>query len=182
MQWSPRRSELRLYVCGFCEVESARGGHGTRRAITARVRIRGDTVVLAEEWRLEIRAGSTSDPVPVELERGGWRGGLADTCRRRGWAWAVCPVFDRRVWRRCLYGGLATRRRETKSGRNFLPDPNGVPRHAADIRPRHPLVDRCTEHVARCATLQQRRPDSVVGNFEVVRQSAFFAIHASVAF
>ena len=53
---------------------------------------------------------------------------------------------------------------------------------AADIRPRHPLVDRCTEHVARCATLQQRRPDSVVGNFEVVRQSAFFAIHASIAF
>ena len=74
MQWSPRRSELRLYVCGFCEVESARGGHGTRRAITARVRIRGDTVVLAEEWRLEIRAGSTSDPVPVELERGGCAG------------------------------------------------------------------------------------------------------------
>ena len=53
---------------------------------------------------------------------------------------------------------------------------------AADIRPRHPLVDRCTEHVARCATLQQRRPDSVVGYFEVVRKSAFFATHASVAF
>ena len=119
MQWSPRRSELRLYVCGFCEVESARGGHGTRRAITARVRIRGDTVVLAEEWRLEIRAGSTSDPVPVELERGGWRGGgggVADTCRRRGWAWAVCPVFDRRVWRRCLYGGSRTRHTEVGHG------------------------------------------------------------------
>ena len=33
-----------------------------------------------------------------------------------------------------------------------------------------------------CGHIQKRRPSSVVGNFEMVRKSAFFAIHASVAF
>ena len=53
---------------------------------------------------------------------------------------------------------------------------------AADIRPRLPLVGRCTEHVLRCATIQQRPSNSVVGILEVVRQSAFFATHASADF
>ena len=53
---------------------------------------------------------------------------------------------------------------------------------AADIRPRLPVVGAQIELVARYLCVQKRRPGSVVGNFEVVRQSAFFAIHASVAF
>ena len=53
---------------------------------------------------------------------------------------------------------------------------------AADIRPRLPLLARPTLHITRCGSSQKRRPDSVVGNFEVVRQSAFFAIHASADF
>ena len=54
---------------------------------------------------------------------------------------------------------------------------------AADIRPRRSLLDRCTEHVVRCATIQQRPcSNSVVGILEVVRKSAFFATHASIAF
>ena len=53
---------------------------------------------------------------------------------------------------------------------------------AADVRPRLPLVVSPVELDERYRRVQKRRPGSVVGNFEVVRQSAFFAIHASVAF
>ena len=53
---------------------------------------------------------------------------------------------------------------------------------AADIRPRLPVVGAQIELAARYLCVQKRRPDSVVGNFEVVRQSAFFATHASIAF
>ena len=53
---------------------------------------------------------------------------------------------------------------------------------AADVRPRLPLVVSPVELDERYRRVQKRRPGSVVGNFEVVRQSAFFAIHASAAF
>ena len=53
---------------------------------------------------------------------------------------------------------------------------------AADVRPRLPLLVRCTELAERCATVQQRCSDSVVGNLQVVRKSAFFAIHTSADF
>ena len=53
---------------------------------------------------------------------------------------------------------------------------------AADIRPRRPLLSVPTLHITGGGYSQKRRPDSVVGIFEVVRQSAFFAIHASADF
>ena len=53
---------------------------------------------------------------------------------------------------------------------------------AADVRPRLPLLGAQMQLAARYLCVQKRRPGSVVGNFEVVRQSAFFAIHASAAF
>ena len=53
---------------------------------------------------------------------------------------------------------------------------------AADVRPRRPQYAVPTDHNTGCGHSQKRRPGSVVGNFEVVRQSAFFAIHASAAF
>ena len=53
---------------------------------------------------------------------------------------------------------------------------------AADVRPRLPLVGAQMQLAARYLCVQKRRPGSVVGNFAMVRKSAFFAIHASVAF
>ena len=53
---------------------------------------------------------------------------------------------------------------------------------AADIRPRRSLLAVPTLHITGGGHSQKRRPDSLVGNFEVGRQSAFFAIHASADF
>ena len=53
---------------------------------------------------------------------------------------------------------------------------------AADVRPRLPLMCAQIELDARYLCVQERRSDSVVGNLQVVRKSAFFAIHASADF
>ena len=56
----------------------------------------------------------------------------------------------------------------------------------ADVRPRRSQHAYAYAlpigHNTGCGHSQKRRPDSVVGNFEVVRKSAFFAIHASADF
>ena len=76
--------------------------------------------------------------------------------------------------------------RETKSGRkrHFLSPPIQTAYHAdaADIRPRRPLLAVPTLHITGGGYSQKRPSNSVVGIFEVVRKSAFFATHASVAF
>ena len=53
---------------------------------------------------------------------------------------------------------------------------------AADIRPRRPLLAVPTLHITGGGYSQQRPSNSVVGIFEVVRKSAFFATHASADF
>ena len=53
---------------------------------------------------------------------------------------------------------------------------------AADVRPRLPLMCAQIELDARYLCVQERRSDLATCNLQVVRKSAFFAIHASADF
>ena len=74
------------------------------------------------------------------------------------------------------------RRRNLEESDTFFQIQTAYHADAADVRPRLPVVGAQIELAARYLCVQKRCPDSVVGFFEVVRQSAFFAIHASIAF
>ena len=103
----------------------------------------------------------------------------------------MCPRLvdglNRSRWTLCSFVFVfdlvhAAVRRNLRESDTFSQIQTAYHADAADIRPRLPLVGAQIQLAARYLCVQKRRPDSVVGNFEVVRQSAFFATHASVAF